>query len=744
MISTGYSEEEIKTLVKMYRTLLRKMRPVLKEGDAKIIRKAFNFALEAHKNDRRKSGEPYVYHPISVAMICVEEMGLGTTSVLAALLHDVVEDTHYTIEDIREHFGEKVARIVDGLTKIKVTMSKTPTIQAENFRKVLLTIAEDARVILIKIADRLHNMRTLDSMPKDKQLKIAAETEYLYAPLAHRLGLYSIKSELEDLYLKYADPSAYEEVVSKLKNSEEARKRFIRMFSRPIEEALQKEGFKFIIKSRTKSIRSIYNKMKRQNISFEEVYDLFAIRIILQDIPYEQEKKACWTVYSIVTDFYTPNTERTRDWITIPKANGYESLHTTVMSKSGKWVEVQIRTERMDDIAEKGYAAHWKYKDKSGITTEQGIELWLNHVREMLEKNDTSAMEFMDDFRSNLFQDEIFVFTPKGEMKMLPVNASVLDFAFLVHSEIGAKCIGAKINNKLVPITHKLQNGDQVEILTSAKARPNESWLKYVVTSRARSKIKDLIKEDKKQIANYGKEIVARKLAQLKVPFGEKTIQQMMEYFNQKTEFDLFYSIGSEMIPHNEIKAFYDATQRLESTRITKRTDDASLIKKEIKALTGNDELIIGDTNGLDLEYSFAQCCRPIPGDEIFGFATSTNGIKIHRVSCPNATKLMANYSYRILKAKWASQKFIQEFDVLLHVEGTDRIGVINEITQVIANKKVNILTIDMKAHDGIFSGSIGLSVHDRAELDELIRQLENIKGIVNIAREDEITAQST
>jgi len=739
---TSYSKEESNILIKMYRTLLRKVRPFLKDGDAKLIKKAFNFAVEAHKNDRRKSGEPYIYHPISVAMICVEEMGLGATSVQAALLHDVVEDTEYNVKDIEDRFGLKVARIVDGLTKIKATMNKTPSMQAENFRKVLLTISEDARVVLIKIADRLHNMRTLDSMPKDKQLKIASETEYVYAPLAHRLGLYSIKSELEDLYLKYADPAAYNEVASKLKNSEEARKRFIRMFSRPIEEALTKQGFKFQIKGRTKSIRSIYTKMKKQGIPFEEVYDLFAIRIIL-DVPPDQEKLACWMVYSIVTDFYTPNTERTRDWVTIPKANGYESLHTTVMSKSGKWVEVQIRTVRMDEIAEKGYAAHWKYKEKGNNSADQGIELWLNHVREMMEKNDTSALEFMDDFRSNLYKDEIFVFTPKGEMKMLPANASVLDFAFAVHTEIGSKCIGAKVNNKLVSFSYRLKGGEQIEILTSAKARPNESWLREVVTSKARAKIKDLLKEDKKNIANYGKEIIARKLEQLKLPFGEKVIQQMMDYFNQKTELDLYYSIGSEMIPHTEIKTFYEATQKVESSRITKRTNDVSLIKKELKAFTGNDELIIGDdTSLIDLEYSFAPCCLPIPGDNIFGFV-STNGIKIHRTNCSNATGLMANFGYRILKARWANFKYPQEFEAMLYIDGTDRLGLASDITRIISGRKVNIKLINMDVKDGIFSGKIGLSVHDKAELDELVRQLESVDGVVHVGREEQIPTQS-
>jgi len=556
-------EKENKEIISRYRKLLKVAKPLLKDDDAKIIRKAFNASLQAHKDMRRRSGEPYIYHPLAVAQIAVEEIGLGTTSIVAALLHDVVEDTDLELEDIERDFGPKVAKIIDGLTKISGVFDHGSSQQAENFRKMILTLSDDVRVILIKLADRLHNMRTLDSMPREKQIKIASETIYLYAPLAHRLGLYAIKTEMEDLYLKYTDTETYRSITEKIKQTKAARDKFIKDFSEPINQALTKAKIQFTIKGRPKSIYSIWNKMRKQNIPFEEVYDLFAIRIIIK-ADYEDEKAICWKVYSIVTDFYKPNPDRLRDWISTPKTNGYESLHTTVMSRAGQWVEVQIRTERMDEIAEKGYAAHWKYKDSAHPGSETGLEMWIKKVREVIEQNDSSALEFLDDFRPNLFNEEVFVFTPKGDLKILPFGASTLDFAFEIHSHIGMRCIGAKVNQKLVPLSYVLNNGDQVEILTSGKQKPNEDWLKFVVSSKARAKIKDSLKEEKKQLGAEGKEVVLRKLHQLKLDYNNETINQLLTYFNVKTPLDLFYNVAKGIIDTKDIKKFQDEPTKKE------------------------------------------------------------------------------------------------------------------------------------------------------------------------------------
>ncbi|GAB4338477.1 MAG: RelA/SpoT family protein [Flammeovirgaceae bacterium] len=742
--------KEKKILLNMYRSLLRKAKPVIKdETDAKLIRKAFKFAVYAHRDQRRKSGEPYIYHPIAVAMICVDEIGLGVTSIISALLHDVVEDTEYKLEDIEREFGKKVAKIIDGLTKISTTSNnKSFSVQAENFRRMLLTIAEDTRVVLIKIADRLHNMRTLDSMSRDKQLKIMAETEYIYAPLAHRLGLYNIKSELEDLALKYSDKEAYEEISKKLEETQASRTRFIRSFVRPIERELKKQSFDFTIKARTKSIRSIYNKMKNQKIPFEEIYDIFAIRIIF-DSHKEEEKYNCWKIYSIVTNFYTPNVKRLRDWISVPKANGYESLHTTVMSPNGKWVEVQIRSQRMDDIAEKGYAAHWKYKEgainKQNI--EIGIENWLNKVREILEANDLDAIEFMNDFRSNLFDHEVYVFTPKGELKVLPAKATVLDFAFEIHSEVGAKCVGAKINGKLVPLNQELQNGDQIEILTANKFKVNEGWLKFATTSKAKAKIKEELKEEKKKVGTLGKEIILRKIKQLKLEFNEAVLREMMEYFKVPSELELYYRVGAGIIEHNEIKRFKDSELENKNQLKVINQDDVSALKKEIKkkGYNGQDELVIGDntkeTNGI--VFHLASCCNPIPGDDVFGFITINNGIKVHRTNCSNAVALMANYGYRIIKARWANglsnkNQETKAFGVALHLEGADRIGLINDVTKIISEQmKVNMKSINFNTQNSIFKGNIDLEVKDKEEVLTLINKLKEIDGIINVTRYD-------
>jgi len=733
-------EEERKEILKRYRKLLRLAKPLLKSGDAKLIKKAFNVASEAHKEMRRKSGEPYIYHPLEVALICVEEIGLGTTSIVSALLHDVVEDTDMELEDIEREFGVKVAQIIDGLTKIAGVFDYGSSQQAENFRKMLLTLSDDVRVILIKLADRLNNMRTLDSMPRHKQLKIGSETKYLYAPLAHRLGLYSIKSELEDLHLKFMDNDAYEFIAKKISDTRVSRNKFIKTFITPIENELEEQGFKFVIKGRPKSVYAIYNKMKTQNIPFEEVFDLFAIRVII-DTTYENEKAACWQVYSIVTDFYRPNPNRLRDWISTPRANGYESLHTTAMSQTGQWVEVQIRTQRMDDIAERGYAAHWKYKEKENAPEKAASSLdeWITQVRTLLENNDGSAIEFMDDFRGNLFHDEIFVFTPKGDLKVLPFGATALDFGFEIHTEVGGKCIGAKVNQKLVSIGHKLKNGDQVEILTSNKQRPNEDWLKSVVTSRAKAKIKDALKDEKKGFTVDGKEIVQRKLKQMKLDFSSEIVEQLRAFFETKTTSEFYYKVGKGIIDATSIKSFKDFKQQKKTKKgpQVSCTDEKSSTK-EIKNLKGpdHDQLLIGEDMDV-VDYVLAKCCNPIPGDAVFGFVTVNEGIKIHRTACPNALELMSNHGNRVIKARWTSQQQIA-FLAGLKIIGTDRVGLISDLTKVISNElKVNMRSITVDSDRGIFEGSIKLYVDSTNHLEKLIDNLSKVPGVLKVSRFD-------
>lgn len=732
-------EEERKEILKRYRKLLRLAKPLLKPGDAKIIKKAFTVSNEAHKDMRRKSGEPYIYHPLDVAIVCVEEIGLGTTSVVSALLHDVVEDTDWELEDIEREFGPKVGQIIDGLTKISGVFEYGSSQQAENFRKMLITLSDDVRVILIKLADRLNNMRTLDSMPRHKQLKIASETKYLYAPLAHRLGLYAIKSELEDLYLKFMDTETYNFIVQKISDTRVSRNKFIKSFIAPLENELNQQKFKYSIKGRPKSIFSIYNKMQKQSIPFEEVYDLFAVRIIV-DTPLEYEKADCWQVYSIVTDYYRPNPDRLRDWISTPRANGYESLHTTVMSHTGQWVEVQIRTQRMDDIAERGYAAHWKYKDAVSSKAGMGLDEWITQVRALLESNDGTAIEFMDDFRGNLFHDEVFVFTPKGDLKVLPNGATALDFAFEIHSEVGSRCIGAKVNQKLVSLNHQLKNGDQVEILTSSKQRPSEDWLRSVVTSKAKAKIKDALKDEKKHFVMDGKEIVQRKLKQMKIEFSSVVIEQLRAFFETKTPMEFYYKVGKGIIDPTSIKSFKDFKQarKQKSKSPMNQIMDELSFTKEIKNLKGadHDQLLIGEDMDV-VDYILARCCNPIPGDEVFGFVTVNEGIKIHRTSCPNALELLSNHGNRVIKARWTSQQQIA-FLAGLKIVGTDRVGLINDLTKVISNElKVNMRSITVDSDSGIFEGSIKLYVHSTNHLDNLIDNLSRVPGIIKVSRFD-------
>lgn len=727
-------EAERKEILNRYKALIQACKRRLEKGDKEMIRKAFEVAVESHKEMRRKSGEPYIYHPIAVAQICAEEIGLGATAIVCALLHDTVEDTDLTLEDIKGLFGPKVAQIIDGLTKISGVIDQSSSIQAENFRKVLLTMAEDIRVILIKLADRLHNMRTLEHMKRDKQMKIASETLYLYAPLAHRLGLNAIKSELEDLSLRYTDEETYHDIQNKLEETEPERKKFIQKFIEPLKEILQEQGFKFKIFGRPKSIYSIYNKIKNKGVLFEEIYDLFAIRIVI-DTPLEQEKSDCWKVYSIITDFYHPSPDRLRDWISTPKSNGYESLHTTVMGPEGKWVEVQIRTVRMDELAEKGYAAHWKYKE-SAAEKENQLEGWLKKIREMLENPDANALEFLDDFKLNLFSDEIFVFTPKGDMKALPSGATALDFAFEIHTKIGEHCIGAKVNHKLVPLSYELKSGDQVEILTSNKQNPKEDWISFVITARAKSKIKNALKEQRKKVAEQGREVLEKKFYKAKVDFTLQNVNDFCKFLHLPNSQELFYRAALGNVDIKEIKDFAKYKEHPEKN--APRKIDIKKIEQLVSSARGsNDMLVIGD-DMQKLDYKLSNCCNPIPGDDVFGFISVGEGIKIHRVNCPNAVKLLSNYAYRVVKAKWMNEHLIS-FLAGIKITGTDELGIVNNITKVISNENnINMRSISFDTDDGIFEGTIMVYVHDTKHLSHLIDKLKKVKGVSNVIRIDE------
>ncbi len=725
-------EAEKKEILKRYRSLLRAIKSKLQKGDERMIRKAFEVAVESHQDMRRKSGEPYIYHPIAVAHIAAEEIGLGPTSIACALLHDVVEDTDVTLDDIERDFGKKVAKIIDGLTKISGVFDTNSSLQAENFRKMLLTLADDVRVILIKLADRLHNMRTMEFMPRDKQLKLSSETIYLYAPLAHRLGLYAIKSEMEDLSMKYMEPETYQFIKKKLNEKKAERERFIGDFIKPVKTLLQDQHLNADVFGRPKSIHSIWNKMKKKNIPFEEVYDLFAIRIILDSKP-ENEKSDCWKAYSDVTDIYRPNPDRLRDWISSPKANGYESLHTTVMGPRGQWVEIQIRTNRMNEIAEKGFAAHWKYKESS---TENGLDQWIFKVREMLKSPESNALDFLDDFKMNLFSDEIFIFTPKGALVQLPLNATALDFAFEIHSDVGAKCIGAKVNHKLVPLSYKLQNGDQVEIITSGKQSPKEDWLNFVVTAKAKSKIKSALKEEKRKIAEEGKEILERKMKSIKLSYTSDNLYKLSYFFKLQTTQDLFYKVALGQIDLKDLREYVASEKIIEHKPQDKI--DAEQIQTLIRNVKTKDSdiLLIGE-DMQKIDYRLASCCNPIPGDDVFGFVTVGEGIKIHQTNCPNATKLMSNYGYRIVKAKWTNQQELA-FLTGLRIKGIDDVGLINKLTTVISNDfKVNMRSLTVDSNDGIFEGTIMIYVHDKEHLDNLIKKLKLVRGVTTVARFD-------
>ena len=727
-------EQENKEIAKQYKELLKISYQTLSRADKKLIRTAFDTAVDAHKEQRRKSGEAYIFHPIAVAKIVASEIGLDATSIAAALLHDVVEDTPYTLADIEQIFGETIARIVNGLTKIShLEYQKDVSLQAENFRKMLLTLNEDVRVIIIKIADRLHNMQTMDSMAPHKQLKIASETLYIYAPLAHRIGLYNIKSELEDLGLKFTEPEVYRDIVDKIKESKEDQDAYIAAFSEVIQKSLDAEGIKYEIKGRPKSVFSIRRKMMRQSVSFDEVYDKFAIRIIYEGKA-EDEKFLAWKIYSMVTDHFRPNPTRLRDWISAPKSTGYEALHITVMGPKGRWVEVQIRSQRMNEIAEKGYAAHYKYKNE--LSEDDGLDQWLNKLQETLENSEINAVDFVEEFKLSLYAKEIFVFSPKGDLYSLAKGATALDFAFHVHTQVGLSTRGAKVNGKLVPLSFELNSGDQVEIITSEKTKPTANWLNYAVTGRAISKIKSSLKEEQKQIAAEGKIVLQRKLRAQKITFNEKTVNELVRYFKLKTSLDLFYRVGAGIIDNTMLKSFAasrsNAFVNFFKNRIRRPQNNEDVNKEELTIKY--DQLVFGKDEE-KLDYKISPCCNPIPGDDVFGFLTINDGIKVHKNTCPNAIQMQSNYSYRILKAQWIDSTQ-REFQATLKISGFDTFGMVNSVTKVVSNN----LHIDMKSvhfdtHDGTFTGTIVVKVKNKSILDNLVKNIKKINGIDKVSR---------
>ena len=728
-------EEEKKLILRQYRALMRTLKTKLKPGDKMMLRNAFEMAAEAHKTMRRKSGEPYILHPLAVAMICVEEIGLGVRSTICALLHDTVEDTDITLQDVQREFGAEIAKIVDGLTKISSVMDNNTSQQAENFKKILLTLTDDPRVILIKLADRLHNMRTMDSMKREKQLKISSETVYVYAPLAHRMGLYNIKTEMEDLAMKYMEPDTFKFIAQKLQDTKRERSRYINDFIKPLKDKLEATGFDFEIFGRPKSIHSIWNKIKKKGVAFEEVYDLFAIRIIV-NAPPAKEKEDCWKVYSIITDAYNPSPERLRDWLSNPKSNGYEALHTTVMGPLGRWVEVQIRTKRMNEIAEKGLAAHWKYKE--GTSDESRFDKWFQQIRESLHNNDSDSLDFLQDFKTSFLTEEIYVYTPKGDVRMLPIGATALDFAFGVHTAVGSKCIGAKVNHKLVPISYKLKSGDQIEIITSAKQKPNIEWLNFVVTGKARAKIKDTLKEEKRVVADEGKYMLQKKLEGMGAAASVENMEELCRHFKIHSTLDLHYDIATKKLDLKGLKEFTVHGDKLVAPKPLKTPEPKPAYDPDFKTSGKKDtELIIFGESSDKIMYTLANCCKPIPGDDVFGFVTTGEGLKIHRTNCPNATRLMANYGHRVVKTKWAKNKEIS-FLTGLKIIGLDDVGVIHKITNLISGElRVNISAMTIEAKDGIFEGNVKVFVHDKEELEKLVAAVLALQGIERVDRYD-------
>ena len=728
-------EKENKEIQYRYKDLISNTYRTLDEEQNKLIRKAFDIALDAHKDQRRKTGEPYIYHPIEVAKIVANEIGLGATSIACALLHDVIEDSEYTYEDIKKIFGQKIADIVNGLTKISVMNHQNISVQSENYRKLLLTLSEDFRVILIKIADRLHNMRTLESMRDDKQKKIASETVYIYAPLAHRLGLYNIKSELEDLSLKYNNPDVYYDIANKLELAKDNREKYVEEFKKEVSEQLKEEHLNFTIKGRAKAIYSIYRKMLKQNVSFEEVYDNYAIRIIYKSDA-KNEKFIAWKIYSIVTDLYHSNPQRMRDWITNPRSTGYESLHLTVLGPDKKWIEVQIRSERMDEIAEKGVAAHYKYKEGfKQNSDDRNFEQWVSQIREVIEQQQNlSTTELLDNIKLNLYSKEVFVFTPKGEIKILPVGSTALDFAFSVHTDLGMKCLGAKINGKLVPISYVLQNGDQIDILSSQNQKPKQDWLDIVITSKAKSRIKAALNSEKNGQVAEGKEIFQRKLRHAKLTFSEEEVNNIQKFFNHKTSQDLFLKFYDGTYDTTDLKKYADSKSALKNF-FQRFRKSSNINTAHEESPTSDLDLIVFGKDEEKLNYSFAKCCTVIPGDKIFGFITISDGIKVHNDNCPNAINLRANYDYRVMPAKWVNEQRYSS-RVRIQIEGIDRKGLVNDITEVISNAmNIDMKSISIESNDGIFLGTITLEVKNKSQLEETLKQLRNVLSVTQVKR---------
>ena len=728
-------EQENKEILARYKDLISNTYRTLDEEQNKLIRKAFDIALDAHKDQRRKTGEPYIYHPIEVAKIVANEIGLGATSIACALLHDVIEDSDYTYEDLKKIFGKKIADIVNGLTKISVMNHQNISIQSENYRKLLLTLSEDFRVILIKIADRLHNMRTLESMTPEKQKKIASETVYIYAPLAHRLGLYNIKSELEDLSLKFNNPDVYWDISEKLELAKENREKYVQEFTKEVSEQLAEEGLNFSIKGRAKAISSIYRKMLKQGVTFDEVFDNYAIRIIYKSDA-KNEKFLAWKIYSIVTDLYHSNPQRMRDWISQPRSTGYESLHLTVLGPDKRWIEVQIRSERMDDIAEKGVAAHYKYKEGFRQNTdEKNFERWVTEIREVLEnQQELSTTELLDNIKLNLYSKEVFVFTPKGEIKILPIGSTALDFAFSVHSDLGTKCLGAKVNGKLVPISYVLQNGDQVDILSSQNQKPKLDWLDIVVTSKAKSKIKAYLNSHKNEASQEGKETLQRKLRHAKINFNDEEINKMQKFFNLKTSQELFMAFQDGTLDTGDLRKYIESKSVFNNllNRLRKSPTKNQLYEE---APETNLDMIVFGKDEEKMNYSFAKCCTVIPGDKIFGFITISDGIKVHNDNCPNAINLRAQYDYRVLPAKWVNEESFKN-RIKIEIEGLDRMGMINDITAVISNNmSMDMKSMSIESNNGIFLGNINLEVKNKSQLEETFKQLKNINGVSRVKR---------
>ncbi|MFN8319845.1 MAG: RelA/SpoT family protein [Saprospiraceae bacterium] len=729
------NETELAEVRKAFDHLMQSMKSKINDEDPANLEKAYAMAVEAHKYQRRKTGEPYIFHPIEVARICFEEIGLGPTAVICALLHDVVEDTDMTLEDIRLAFGDKISSIVDGLTKLDGSYNDTESPQAENFKKVLSTLVLDVRVVLIKMADRLHNLRTIHGQPIHKQLKIAAETSYIYVPLAHRLGLYKVKTEFQDICLRISEPEVYNEIQRKLEHSQADRNKYINEFIDPLKHGLEELEVKYRVTGRPKAISSIYEKIKKKGVEFEEIYDLFAVRIIV-DVPVNKEKSTCWQVYSVITDVYKPIPERLKDWVTTPKSNGYESLHTTVIGPKGRFVEVQIRSERMDEIAEKGFAAHWKYK---GVKSQESVyDSWLDNVRDILDTQHSNALEFLNDFKTNLFSEEVYVFTPKGDMKILPMGATALDFAFDIHTELGYRATAIKVNNKLVPMGYKLNNGDQIQITTSKNQKPTEEWLKMVVTGKARSKIRSSMKEEMKKRGEYGKEALERKLKNMKIDF-EENVDFLVKQYGFKSRADFYYAIAEENLKLSDMKDF-----SVENGKLVLQKEDIpeevgrapEEIKRPRRVALNKSKILVNGESGDLYDFSFANCCNPVPGDEIFGYTTSTQKMKIHRTNCPNATHLLANYGYRVLKVEWDDNKD-ENFVADLRITGVDSgVGVIQKLTNLISNElSLNMRAISIQGNEGYFEGKISIFVANKDQLNIAMRSIKQLEGISTVER---------